>query len=90
MQIRHFRVVTLYKVLDLNGIYSTYRGPAPINAITGAGTHWGQGIKGVVSDRFGPGGQFGIVLSGEYQKRIRNSSKYWQGTKYFSAMPARS
>lgn len=73
----------LYKVLDLNGIYSTYRGPAPINAITGAGTHWGQGIKGVVSDRFGPGGQFGIVLSGEYQKRIRNSSKYWQGTKYF-------
>jgi hypothetical protein len=70
-------------VLDLNGIYSTYRGPAPINAITGAGTHWGQGIKGVVSDRFGPGGQFGIVLSGEYQKRIRNSSKYWQGTKYF-------
>ncbi len=73
----------LYKVIDLNGIYSTYRGPAHINDITGSGAHWGEGVKGVVSDRFGPGGQFGIVLSGEYQKRIRNSAKFWQGTKYY-------
>lgn len=73
----------LYKVIDLNGIYSTYRGPAHINDITGSGAHWGQGVKGVLSDRFGPGGQFGIVLSGEYQKRIRNSAKFWQGTKYY-------
>ncbi|XJJ70183.1 TonB-dependent receptor [Novosphingobium sp. BL-8A] len=73
----------VYKVIDLNGIYSTYRGPAHINDITGSGAHWGQGVKGVISNRFGPGGQFGIVLSGEYQKRIRNSAKFWQGTKYY-------
>lgn len=73
----------LYHVFDATGIYSTYRGPAHINAISGSGAHWGKGLKGVVSDRFGPGGQFGIIVTGEYQDRIRNSGKYWQETKYF-------
>lgn len=73
----------LYTALDGYGIYSTFRGPAGINAIEGSGSHWGEGIKGVVSDRFGPDRQFGIILTGEYQNRIRNSSKYWQGTKYY-------
>lgn len=73
----------LYASLDGYGIYSTFRGPAGINAIEGSGAHWGEGVKGVISDRFGAGRQFGIILTGEYQNRIRNSSKYWQGTKYY-------
>lgn len=73
----------LYTLFDANAIYSTFRGPAGINAITGSGAHWGKGLKGVVSSRFGADGQFGIVVTGEYQDRVRNSSKYWQATKYY-------
>lgn len=72
-----------YKVIDLAGIYSTQKGAAHINDVTGSGSHWGESAKGVVSTRFGEAGQFGIVLTGEYQKRIRNGAKYWQGTKYY-------
>lgn len=72
-----------YVFLDGYGIYSTYRGPAHINDVGGSGSHWGGGIKGAFADSFGPGKQFGIVLTAQYQNRIRNAAKRWQDTKYY-------
>ncbi|WP_430637570.1 TonB-dependent receptor plug domain-containing protein [Sphingomonas hankookensis] len=74
-----------YAMLDGYGSYQSFRGPDGRNTIGGSAQHWGGGAKGVFADRFGPDGQFGILLSARYQSRTRNSAKWWQPAKnYFN------
>ncbi|TWD60060.1 TonB-dependent receptor [Zymomonas mobilis] len=67
----------LYKYIDVWGIYSPIKGTATQNGVPGYPTHMGQGVKAVLSDRFGAEKQFGIMVSFRYQSRPRNASKQW-------------
>ncbi|MDN7351867.1 TonB-dependent receptor [Acetobacter senegalensis] len=67
----------LYKYIDAWGIYSPTKGTATQNGVSGYPTHMGQGVKAVLSDRFGSERQFGAMISFRYQSRPRNASKQW-------------
>ncbi|MBB2179906.1 TonB-dependent receptor [Gluconacetobacter tumulicola] len=73
-----------YKFIDADAIYSTLAGIAGKDGAKGGTPHWGQGVKGIVSDQFGKDNEFGIVLSGRYQYRVRNSSKTFGYSQYYN------
>lgn len=69
--------------VDVFGVYSTYKGEEGSNAGGDARRHWGGGVKANYGLRFGANEQFGLVLTGRYEDRVRNSSKRWQDNKMF-------
>ncbi|MFS3137313.1 TonB-dependent receptor [Gluconacetobacter sacchari] len=73
----------LYKYFTAYGVYNTYKGAAGVDRIPGQAGHLAQGAKGVLSDRFGRNGEFGVIVSVRYQNRVRNSYKNWQTDSYF-------
>ena len=84
-----FTTASPYLLIDGYGIYSTFKGPGGENSGGSTRDHWGKGLKAVFSTRFGSDGQFGIVASGRFQERVRNSSKNWHdGQTYFNTSGA--
>lgn len=78
-----------YLLIDGYGIYSSFKGPGGENSGGSKRDHFGEGIKGVFSTRFGADQQFGIIVSGRFQERVRNSSKNWHdGQTYFNTSGA--
>lgn len=69
--------------IDTYGIYHTFKGEKGSNAGGDSRRHWGGGVKANFSHLFGPDEQFGIVMSGRYEDRVRNSAKRWQDNKQF-------
>lgn len=81
-----FDMDTPYYLLDAYGIYSTFKGPAGENSAESEGGRFGYGVKAAMADRFGADGQFGVVFTGRYQQRARNSNKNWTDRRtYFDA-----
>lgn len=70
-------------MLDVYGIYSTFEGPAGENSAEADSAHWGKGLKAAFAQRFGADEQFGVVFTGRYQDRVRNSSKNWPDQRVF-------
>lgn len=70
-------------LIDVYGIYHTFKGEKGSNAGGDSRRHWGGGVKANFSHLFGPDEQFGVVLSGRYEDRVRNAAKRWQDNKRF-------
>jgi TonB-dependent receptor len=81
-----FTTSSPYFMVDGYGIYSDFDGPEGENAGGATKSHWGKGLKTAFARRFGAGDQFGVVFTGRYQDRVRNSNKNWPDTRtYFNA-----
>jgi len=72
-----------YALVDTYGIYSTYAGPAGENSGGADRSHAGKGLKTTLAHRFGADQQFGVVFTGRYQDRVRNSNKIWTDERTF-------
>ncbi|MCD9045584.1 TonB-dependent receptor [Luteimonas sp. MHLX1A] len=79
-----------YFMVDGYGIYSSFEGPAGENSGGATKSHWGKGLKTAFARRFGAEDQFGMVFTGRYQDRVRNSSKNWPDQRIFFNEDGRS
>jgi iron complex outermembrane recepter protein len=74
-------------LIDANISYSDYADIPGGNSLGQYNdTHWGGGVRGLLTKRFGGNDQFGIVLSGSYNQRTYDETKRNpNGRTYYNA-----